>query len=449
MSRLRDFWDRHHDELRAILNQVFWIVISLFLAVIVWIASTSESDPITQRDFPSRIKIRIINLDADVVLVNANDVLPTARVTIRAPEPTWNRLTEDNIIVQANAQHARSGEHVLPLQANLNLPGSVVDIEPSQIVVQLDVAGRRTIPVHIGLGGETAVGFEAGKPQADPTEVTVFGPASLVELVTEAYADFPLDGESANVESSLNLIARAQGQPVSNVQLEPPTVRVSVPILAREGFRTVAVLPNIQGLPPVGYTWQLETYNPQTITVTGAQNRLDNVTGVVLTDPIDLSDQTETFERELGVILPSGITPAAEQTITVRIAIEAIEGFREFDTVPIEANGLPPAYQALVTPDTVIVLVTGPRLRINALSADDVHAVVDLAGLAPDTYQLAPHVIIDREGISDEGVSVLPTIVEVRIINTAATATSTPQESTGRSDLGDHDTALPAPIRGR
>jgi YbbR domain-containing protein len=173
------------------------------------------------------------------------------------------------------------------------------------------------------------------------------------------------------------------------------------------------------------------------------------MTGVVLTDPIDLSDQTETFEREVGVILPSGITPATGQTITVRIGIVAIEGFREFDSIPIEANGLPPGHQALITPDTVIVLITGPRLRINALSAADVHAVLDLAGLAADTYQLAPHVVIDREGISDEGVSVLPTIVEVQIISPAATDTPTPQESTAHSDVRDHAMALPAPTKGR
>ena len=62
MSRLHDFWNRYHDELRAILNQVFWIVISLLLAVIVWIASTNESDPITQHNFPSRVSIHIANL---------------------------------------------------------------------------------------------------------------------------------------------------------------------------------------------------------------------------------------------------------------------------------------------------------------------------------------------------------------------------------------------------
>ncbi len=425
MNLARGFWDQHRDQIRALLSQMGWFIISLLLAMVVWIVATLESDPVTQREFASRIDIRLVHLDSDVLLVNQPP--QSARVTVRAPQSTWSRLTKDDILVQADIGHARNGDHVIPLKAVMTMPGEVVHIEPSQIVVQLDIADRKTVPVVVGVSGEPALGYVAKQAQPDPAEVVVYGPASLVTLVAEAYAEFPLNGERLTVSDTLPLVARGQGQEVANVQMEPAAVRVTLPIETREGYRTVPVVPNIPRHPPAGYTWQLESYEPDTITVTGPQSRLDSMAVPVVTEAIDLSDKTESLELEVGVILPNDIEPAVEgQTITVRITIEAIEGFRQFDAIPIALEGLTPGYQATVSPETVALLITGPRLTVSGLTEADVRVVVDVTGLVPDTYQLNPTVSINREGIAQDKITVLPRVVEVQIIEAGAPTPATP-----------------------
>jgi YbbR domain-containing protein len=265
--------------------------------------------------------------------------------------------------------------------------------------------------------------------------VRIRGPVSQVRKITDVFALVQLEGERNNLEQSLSVVPRAEEELVSSSDLviEPETVDVTVPIQTREGFRTVAILPNIQGRPPTGYTWQVE-YTPETITVTGAQLRLDSMTVPVLTDAIDLSSQTESFERTVGVILPPLIAPATEQTITVSITIEAIESFHQFSDIPVESQGLPPAYRATIVPDTVTVVVTGPRPIINSINTTDVRAIVDLIDLAPDTYTLAPQIVIVQEGVPQDGISVLPAVVEVQIIDTQATPTVAPTSMSAPSD---------------
>lgn len=444
MNPFRDFWERHDDTVRTILNQLGWFAMALVLAVIVWVVASTEDDPISERVFNSRIDIRLVNLDSDVLVVN--DVPESARVTVRAPQSTWARLTASDIQVQADVKHARTGEQVVPLQAVMSLPGAVVGIEPSQVSVQLDVADRKTVPVIVGVTGEPAVGYQIRTPQPNPTEVTVYGPATLVSLVTEAYAEFPLNGERSDVNDTVSLTARGQGQRVDNVQIEPASVRVTVPIETREGFRSVSVLPNIPTSPPAGYIWRLESYEPVTITVTGPQSRLNNMAVPVLTDPIDLSNQTQSLEREVGVILPSGIEPAVEgQTIRVSIMIEAIEGFRQFDAVAIEPQGLTPGYRAVITPETVTVLISGPRFTVNGLMGEDVRVIVDVSGLLPDTYQLNPSVIVAREGISQEGISVLPRVVEVEIVAEGTPASAPGQPTPTLMPTSEAETPTPSP----
>lgn len=436
MKALDRFWETYQEPLRTLLGQAGWFLISLLLALIVWIVATMESDPIIERDYTPRVDIRVVNLDPNILPVQ--DLPDTARITIRAPQSTWSRLTRDNIILQADFEHHGPGEYVIPLKASINLPGSVVNIEPSQLVVQLDVAAQKTVPVEIAVTGEPALGYEAGRAQAAPAEVTAFGPASLVEQVDSAYAEVPLNNARSILENTVTLRPRSQGNDVDNIELQPSVVQVTVPIAVREDFRTVSVLPNIQGRPPAGYTWQLESYEPDTIVVTGPQTRLTTMAVPVLTTPIDLTGQTASLVQEVGVILPTGIEPAAAgQTITVRISIEPIEGFRQFDALPVQLQGLASQYRAVVSPETVALLISGPRLTVTGLTEAEVRVVVDVAGLTPDTYQLNPQVVVEREGFEMDKVSMslLPKVVEVQITNAAPptpvpTPADTPAERT-------------------
>ncbi|MBN1284885.1 MAG: hypothetical protein JXB47_05785 [Anaerolineae bacterium] len=427
---LRAFWEGYGDRVEGAARQAAWFGISLLLALIIWIAATSENDPIHQRLYSGSVSIRRANLDPNMVLVNESEVAATARVTIRAPQSTWDRLRDSDIVLRADFAGLPPGDHVIPLQASLSLPGEVVSVQPSQINVQLDSRSSKTVPVSITLTGSPAVGFEAREPQPALAEVKVIGPASLVGLVTQAYANVPIDDASASVQATPSLAARtADGQSVDNVQFEPTSVDVTVPIQLREGFKRLSVQPRIVGRPPVGYTWQVASYTPETITVTGSQTRLNNLTGAAVTEPIELWDQTETFERNVSVVLPRDIMPVTEETIRVRIIIDAVEGLKEFENVTVEVRGLPPDYRAEITPSTVTMYVAGPRPVVDALTDADVHARVDLTGLEPDTHQLQIEPIIAVEGFDPGQISLLPSVVTVQIIDTGAptsTATITP-----------------------
>lgn len=433
MSTLRDllqsFWEANADQIEATARQLAWFAISLLLGLIIWIAATSENDPILERLYPGNVAIRRANLDPNMVIVNENELPTTARVTIRAPQSSWDRLRESDIVVRADFGQLSPGDHVLPLKTSLSLPGEVVSVQPSQINVQLDTRSSKTVPVVVTPTGDPAVGFEVQEPQPSVAEVKVIGPASLVELVTEAHAEVSIEDASTSVQATPRLVAYTEDQQIiESVQFEPASVDVTVPIQLREGFKRLAVQPDIVGRPPLGYTWQVASYTPETITVTGTQARLGSMSGAVPTEPIELWDQTETFERNVSVVLPRSVMAVTEETIRVRIVIEPVEGLKEFEEIPIEVRGLPSGYRAEFTPDTVTMYITGPRPVVDTLTNMDVHARVNLAGLEPNTYELPIEPVIALEGFEGQ-ISLLPSMVTVQIIDTEAptsTATVTP-----------------------
>jgi YbbR domain-containing protein len=421
-------WTRYHEIIISIARQVVLFVIALLLALLVWIAATLDRDPIVLETIDV-VPIRYANLDSDVLVVNQDEVPTTASIQVRLPESVSSNLDPDDIDVRADFEALTSGEHILVLEASLSLAGDVVNIEPSQIVVQLDRIGHKTVPVNITLADSPAFGFEAGAPQLEVETVTVLGPASMVEAVIEAYASLSVKDLNANLQrDNLRLVPQNQdGQTVEGVELDPATIAVTVPIRAREEFLTLSVQPDIRGQPPEGYNWRYE-WEPQTITVTGRQPRLETMSDTVFTETISLWSQTESFEVTVGVILPTGITAVTEETITVRFTIEAIQESRKFDEVPVVPRGLLAAYHATITPETVTVWINGPAPIVDDLTQENVRALIDLSNLEPGTHDVLIEAVVEAENFVSDQIFLVPSEVRVQIIDTEATPTppSTP-----------------------
>jgi hypothetical protein len=95
-------------------------------------------------------------------------------------------------------------------------------------------------------------------------------------------------------------------------------------------------------------------------------------------------------------------------------------------------RGLAAGLAAVASPNSVDLLVLGPLPVLNSLTLGDVHVVLDLTGLAPGTYQIAPQVDILSNQVKAE--NVLPSQIEVVIspvtpTPTGGTPTLTPTET--------------------
>jgi YbbR domain-containing protein len=393
------------------------------LALSIWMAGVSAADPIEERAFPSPIPITYRE-PADGLLVVGDE--PTeARVTVRAPTSVWERLTAGDIRLEADLTALGAGRHGVPLQAIVDATGARVTLlDPAQVDVIIEQASQRIVPVRVLATGETAAGYRTEPPTVSPAEVTVIGPASVVERVLEAMA--PIDLAAADRDLDLTVALRpvdSAGQIVAGAELLPPTAQVQVDVSLPGGFRSVAVLPLLTDQVEAGYRVTNVTVTPPTVVLFSSDPAaVESLPGFVQTEPISLANATATIQHRALIDLPEGFSAVNDPSVLVEITIEPILSSITLSR-QVEIVGLTPGSYAQAAPDVVSVILDGPLPVLESLAPEDVRIVLDLLGRPVGTHQVEPEVIVLPAGVTVR--TLLPDTIEV-IVSRTPFSTPTP-----------------------
>src|SRR3990170_287465 len=188
-------------------------------------AGVSAADPIEERVFPSPISITYRGPADGLLVVGSTSA--------------WERLTAGDIRLEVDLSALSAGRHGVPLQASVDATGARVTlVDPAQVDVIIEQASQRIVPVRVLATGETAAGYRTEPPTVSPAEVTVIGPASVVERVLEAMA--PIDLAAADRDLDLTVALRpvdSAGQIVAGAELLPPTAQGQGGVSLPRGFR--------------------------------------------------------------------------------------------------------------------------------------------------------------------------------------------------------------------
>jgi YbbR domain-containing protein len=391
-------------------------LLAFALAVTVWVSAVTSADPDETRVYPAAIPIEYIGQDPGLILTGP--VPQSVQLTLRAPSSVWDQLIaeRDQIRVLADLSGLDAGEHSVELQVQIGLrPVRVMETAPAHLNLVLEPLATRSLAIDLTLEGEPAIGYQIGELALEPAQAVVSGPESEVNRVARLHASLDLSGARQEITTTVTIQALdSDGEPVSGVTVQPEEIQVGLPVTQIGGYRDLVVKVVVRGQPASGYRPTSISPFPLVVTVYSSNLELINsLPGYVETLPLDLTGRSEGFEARLDLVLPSGITLVGDQTVLVQVGIEAIEGGLTVSYRPIELIGLRNGLQAQVSPVTVDVLLSGPLPALDGLLTTDILVRVDLSGLGPGTYQLAPQVEILIPGIVVQ--SVLPGTVEVVI----------------------------------
>jgi YbbR domain-containing protein len=165
---------------------------------------------------------------------------------------------------------------------------------------------------------------------------------------------------------------------VQVAQVTPATIPLS---FERSGSRLVPVVPAVEGDPAKGYVAGRITSDPAVVEVVGPVSLLG-----------DLKSAT---------------------TATVTVEIAPVGAQRELSAVPVRTANVPPGRSATVTPESVRLIVRGPKDRVDALLDTTLEPHVDLTGLQPGRMTLPVKVTAAAPDI--EVVRIEPESVRVTI----------------------------------
>lgn len=400
--------------------------LALVLGISVWVSTVSAEDPNDVGIFPTPIPIKVVGQDPSLILTS--DPPSTLELSLRAPRSVWEALIarEDAVKATIDLTGLSTGEHDVNVQITIALrPYQIVSANPTTVHVVLESLSTQTFPLSLSLSGQPAAGYQVGEAGMEAKEVTVSGPESLVDQVARARVLVSLDGLRETIDDSIPIMMLdEQDHIVSGLTMNPEMVRVNIPISQQGGFRDVAVKVVVEGQQAPGYRIENISVFPPVITVFAGDPKLVNqLPGVVETQPLSLQDRKEDISTRLSLNLPENITVVGAQTVQVQVSISPIQTSVTLLNQPIDVNGLEEGLSAQVFPQTVDVIISGPLPVLDALTSKDITVFVDASGLEIGSYQLTPEVRVAVDNVLVE--SILPGTVEV-VVSPPLTPTITP-----------------------
>lgn len=389
------------------------LFLSIALSLVIWVVAVRQQDPIDEREYPIPVSIGMEGLAEGLVI--SGEYTHEVQVSLRASESTWNGLRPQDIRVVADLSSLPAGTHSVPLTVMLPEGTQALNTRtvPAQISVTLEELREREVPVQVTVEGEPALGFSVGDPQAEPSSVSIVGPLSEVDRVSEVGVTVDVSDMRESVQVSVEeRVLDSDGQQVTGLDVTPGEVEINVPIDRLPNFKEVAVIVSTEGAPAFGYFVSSINVIPLSVTVQGSPDVINAMPGFVGTTSIDLTGVRDSFTREAGLELPEGVVAVDFTSVEARVEIDAFQGSLAVQQ-PLEVVGLRPGLEAVLSPETVEIILSGSRAALDVLTSEDLRVVLDLTDLQVGTYQIEPKIVTLPEGINSE--SLLPATVEVRI----------------------------------
>jgi YbbR domain-containing protein len=412
--------------MRWLLSNLTSLILSLAMAMLVWVVAVQEADPVVERTL-TQAPLRLVNQPPDTQLMNANTLPDSGQVDVRGPRSVVESIRPDELGLIVDLSQVGPGRHTLPVQVGYrHRLVEILNIVPADVIVEVQPIVDRELPVKFSVDGRPAAGFAQETPIISPTTVLLHGPAPAVNVVAEAVAGVSIAGARSTLEQVVFVtLLDGQGNIYSEIQPSPRTVTVTVPIHQLEDFREVAIKVNWEGQPAAGYRINKITLTPPTVLITGRPDLVDAV-GVIETRPVDISDARGTIFKRVELQRPEGITVVDQSSfVTIEIEILAIESSVRV-TKRLDVQGVGTGLYLIGTsPESVDVLLSGPLNVLENLGPDDVRVVLNLVGYGEGTFQVPPQVEILPQDVEIQ--DVLPGLIQVTISATPPVPTATPR----------------------
>ncbi len=306
----------------------------------------------------------------------------------------------------------RQGQHTT------SYPGSVaansftrVSQYPETVTVTVEKRDTKEVPVQVVYDGTTPDGYVSRKGDIvlDYENITVTGPASVVEQITQAVITIELTDQAESISQSYRYtLCDSEGNPVDSELITVNVEEVHVDLTIHR-IKVVELAVNIVDGGGATSETTTVTIDPVTIQVSGSDAALELVGDTITLGTINLAEyaaDTElvftipTFE---GVTNDSGVT---EATVSLNFANLRT---KEIVLESFTAVNVPEGYQAEIITEKLTVTVRGTAALISALTAENITATVDFSGaeLGAATYRVT---LQFAEGFESLGVLGRPSV---------------------------------------
>jgi len=392
-------------------SKIFWMIMSLLLALALWIYIASLSADEYTRTFRG-VPVQLINEDIlrssrNMVITNLDTNSVT--ITVVGPRRIVSALSADDIVAQVDVSRLSQAAYTSQQYTIVFPDGNASSLtttyrSPETVNFMVSEQIRKQLQVRGSFEGQTAEGYTAEVPVFEPSVITAYGPEAYLKNVDHAWVTFGANEEVSqtySVETGFSL-QNKDGDELSTTGLtfSSDVVTATLPILS---VKEVPLAVNLIDGGGASADNVIVSFDPvSSITLVGDSTLLAGKNKIIVAT-IDLS----TFENSLSdtytIPLDDGVrnqTGVSEVKVTVEVVGLASKTFTvtEMSCINVTAG-----YEATIISESINVKLRGPSESINSVQSQNIRAVADLTDYVNSTGTFMPEVKIYVDGYSDVG----------------------------------------------
>lgn len=376
---------KKHSLFQKILEKNYIIlIISVLISIGIWVymsMNATNDTSLTIANIPIQIELSDGAKELGLQFFTGEETKAT--VTVTGNRTNLGQVTEADLKVTASATSiSTTGTYSLPVsvtKAESAINFQIDQITPASINVTVDYFKESTFELQDGVVYYVKDGYY-GSTTIPYKEVTISGPQNEVMKIKKVAVEAEISGElTESVDTSAEIVLYDENNnelPKKLLTLSEDTVNVSVNVLPEKKVPLNPVYIN----KPSGLeiTDDMITIEPSEILLAGPANALDNVKAVNL-EAIDfttLKNEKVTFDALSIDVLDSCKNISNTSTAKVTLDLSSMS-VKQFDVENFTVDGLSDDYKSEVTSKSITVTVIGPKSEVDALTADQITAVID------------------------------------------------------------------------
>ncbi|PIQ77649.1 hypothetical protein COV82_03465 [Candidatus Peregrinibacteria bacterium CG11_big_fil_rev_8_21_14_0_20_46_8] len=293
-------------------------LLAVGLSILFWIFVASIENSILQ--VPEPVTINVFNQSEDLALVADPGMV---RVTVRSDDQgAFRAVSANDFEAYIDVRNIGVGKHVIPVTVNAKDPAvRIARVEPERVEIELEPLREKIVPLQVSIEGQPSTGFRVASNRLSQEHVNIRGAQTILEDISGAQARVRLEGNEQNNVTKIPeiVILDDRGNVMQGFSVVEP-IQVDIEIVELDYVKAVGVRTQFVGRLEDGTIRRIAP-TPAAVTISGKRDVVDPI-NVVLLEEIDLRGRDESFEVEVPILVPEGVTLVDVETVRVEVEVD-------------------------------------------------------------------------------------------------------------------------------
>ncbi|MBR4157860.1 MAG: hypothetical protein IKR07_02970 [Oscillospiraceae bacterium] len=395
-------------------SKILWIVISVALALLLWVYVTmNEGD-----DYSDTFDNVQVVFSGEEALREAQGLIVTEKTRDKVSVTLKGSRREISKLKDSDIQAVIDLSTITRPGTNSNYYYTVAfkpDVETNSITVEsrnprtvsftVDRYSYKYVEVKGVFNGRVAEGFKADVSDMifEPSSIRVSGPEEAIAPIKSALVVIERDEIDGTIKVDMGYtLVDLNDEPVSldDVSVDSESVNVTFPVTSVKSVPLV--LDIMHGAGTTDANVMIE-YDPESILLSGDAELLKGINRITL-GSLDLTSFNSTFEKVYTITLPNDVVnESGISEVKVNVRLLGLQT-RRLSVSNIVATNVPDGYEVEVTTKSIDVTIRAPESVIYNIESSNLRAVLDLSEYSGNEGQFTVPASIRVDGFSNAGV---------------------------------------------